>query len=215
MTGQLQKDSYANEGAVAAVSLVNALTPSDAGGKPVSAGQPLPAIRRVLATDPQSVAQLDHSDVPGFIALARQLLVVFDETASGDVDAAAYRLNTLLSAHPAVPHLAKEDGKWRLHHHPVGLALVPMWTSICAEGLARVVGADQHDRLGTCAGTQCDRVFLDVSKNATRRYCSTACQNRMKAAAFRHRQRPEAATDNSPPRSLRSGRYEQSRGDKA
>ncbi|GAB3474003.1 CGNR zinc finger domain-containing protein [Nocardiopsis coralliicola] len=34
---------------------------------------------------------------------------------------------------------------------------------------------------------QCDRVFADTSRNGTRRFCSTACQNRAKAAAFRAR----------------------------
>jgi hypothetical protein len=32
-------------------------------------------------------------------------------------------------------------------------------------------------------------VFVDVSRNGTKRFCSTACQNRVKAAAFRARQR--------------------------
>jgi predicted RNA-binding Zn ribbon-like protein len=36
---------------------------------------------------------------------------------------------------------------------------------------------------------ECDRVFVDVSRNGTKRFCSTACQNRPKAAAFRARQR--------------------------
>ena len=100
---------------------------------------------------------------------------------------AASRLNVLLADHPAHPHLAKEGGRWRLHHHPVDAALVPMYTSICAEGLARIVGAGGGARLGTCEGPACDRVFADVSKNASRRFCSTACQNRVKAAAFRRR----------------------------
>ena len=30
---------------------------------------------------------------------------------------------------------------------------------------------------------------VDVSRNGTRRFCSTACQNRVKAAAFRERQK--------------------------
>jgi predicted RNA-binding Zn ribbon-like protein len=30
-------------------------------------------------------------------------------------------------------------------------------------------------------------VYVDVSRNGTRRFCSTTCQNRVKAAAFRKR----------------------------
>ncbi|MPZ62329.1 MAG: hypothetical protein GEU93_13755 [Propionibacteriales bacterium] len=63
-----------------------------------------------------------------------------------------------------------------------------MATSICAEGIARFIGAGNAGRLGTCKATNCDRVYVDLSKNGSRRFCSTACQNRVKAAAFRERQ---------------------------
>jgi predicted RNA-binding Zn ribbon-like protein len=62
-----------------------------------------------------------------------------------------------------------------------------MTTAICAEAMARMIGRGYGDRFGTCEGTDCDRVFFDVSKNASRRFCSTTCQNRIKAAAFRRR----------------------------
>jgi predicted RNA-binding Zn ribbon-like protein len=68
------------------------------------------------------------------------------------------------------------------------IALVPMWSSICAEGMARMIGAGYGDRFGTCEAPDCDRVFFDLSRNASRRFCSTTCQNRVKAAAFRLRQ---------------------------
>jgi predicted RNA-binding Zn ribbon-like protein len=147
-----------------------------------------PAIANVIAVDPPSVARLRKADAPGFLALARSLRRVFGDLHRGDIDAAASRLNDLLSKHPAHPHLAKEEGRWRLHHHPMEIALVPMWSSICAEGMARMIGAGHADRFGTCEAPDCDRVFFDVSKNGSRRFCSTTCQNRVKAAAFRLRQ---------------------------
>ncbi len=106
----------------------------------------------------------------------------------GDLDVSARRLNDLLAVHPAHPHLAKDDGQWRLHHHPVDATLVPMVTAICAEGMARMIGAGAVSRLGASASDDCDRVFLDGSTNESRRFCSTTCQNRVKAAAFRRRQ---------------------------
>jgi len=42
--------------------------------------------------------------------------------------------------------------------------------------------------LGVCTAPRCDRVYVDTSRNGTRRFCSTACQNRVKAAVFRERQ---------------------------
>jgi predicted RNA-binding Zn ribbon-like protein len=183
-------DSYADTGIHVAVDLVNALAPDRAGGKQTPPDETLPAIAEVLAVDPPSVAQLGPADASGFVMLALRLRDVFDDLRGGDTDSAAARLNDLLSRYPAHPYLAKEDGHWRLHHHPDDAALVPMWTAICAEGLARMLGAGFGDRLGTCEAPGCERVFLDQSKNASRRFCSTTCQNRVKAAAFRLRRAP-------------------------
>lgn len=183
----MQLDGYADAGALTAVELVNEFAAEHARGTSMRTSDALAALVRILAVDPPSIARLREGHAPGFVGLARRLHEVFDDLRGGDVDAAASQLNDLLAKHPAHPHLAKEEGHWRLHHHPVDAALVPMWTSICAEGMARIIGAGHGDRLGTCKAPDCDRVFLDVSKNASRRFCSTRCQNRVKAAAFRHR----------------------------
>ena len=66
-------------------------------------------------------------------------------------------------------------------------SLATGWAAGCATGLALAIGSDLAGRLGVCAADRCDRVFVDTSRNATRRFCSTACQNRTKAAAFRAR----------------------------
>jgi predicted RNA-binding Zn ribbon-like protein len=180
MTGQVTLDSYVDAGVLVALDLVNETSLEDEGAA---------ALARLLARDPASVAQLRPRDVPGFVALARDLRRVFEELHATDLTAAAGRLNRLLARHPAHPHLAIEQGRWRLHHHPMRAALVPMWTAICAEAIARQVGAGHAERFGLCEAPGCGRAFFDESKNATRRFCSTTCQNREKAAAFRERAR--------------------------
>jgi predicted RNA-binding Zn ribbon-like protein len=187
VTGQDRFGSYEESGARVAVDLVNELAVEVAFGRPVGEVEPFSAIKRILAIDPPSAEQLRDRDVPGFVALAGRLEGVVAQLARGDLDAAARRINDLLAAHSAQPHLAKDDGQWRLHHHPVDAALVPMATAICAEGLARLVGAGDAGRLGICESDDCDRVFLDESKNGSRWFCSLSCQNRVKAAAFRRR----------------------------
>ena len=181
-------DSYADTGVLVGAELVNELAPAHAEAAPPRE-RLLPALARILAADPPSVAKLRPGDVPRFVALARALRQIFEDLRRRDVDAAARRLNDLLSQHPAHPHLAKEQGRWRMHHHPMDVALVPMWSSICAEAMARMVGAGHADRFGTCEAPGCGRVYFDLSKNASRRFCSVACQNRVKAAAFRSRNR--------------------------
>jgi len=53
--------------------------------------------------------------------------------------------------------------------------------------LAHLIGIDEAQRIGRCAAPDCGRAYVGQSKNASRRFCSTTCQNRVKAAAFRRR----------------------------
>lgn len=188
VTSQARYDSYVDAGVFASVALVNDFTLPRRGSSELSVDEALGVLADVLAVDPTSVAMLAAADVPGFVALAHHLRAVFEHLNANALDNAVEELNHLLAEHPAHPHLAKEDGRWRLHHHPATVELVPMWTSICAENLARLISIGDDDRLGTCEAEGCRRVFVDESKNASRRFCSTTCQNRVKTAAFRRRQ---------------------------
>lgn len=183
MTGQVQIGSYADTGLFVAADLAN--RPAD--------------LRTILAVDPPSLRALTPDHSPGFAVLAARLRAVFAACRVGDIDAAAAVLNALLSDHPARPHLAKDpDGTWRMHHHAADAELVPMWSSICAEALARLISEGGSRRIGTCDRPECGQVFIDVSKNGSRRFCSVTCQNRVKAAAFRRRRSngsASAATD--------------------
>jgi predicted RNA-binding Zn ribbon-like protein len=163
-----------------AISLANALSvaiPADAEAE----------VRRVLQVDPPSLARLTRADIAPMVDLARRVDEICTRLADGDVDDAAQRINVMLGEHSAHPHLAHEDGRWRLHHHPADVAVVPMWTAICADALARLIDADRHDRVGRCEAEDCARAYLDTSKNGSRRFCSITCQNRVKAAAYRRR----------------------------
>jgi predicted RNA-binding Zn ribbon-like protein len=179
--------SYSDAGVFVAIGLVNDLAVTGRRGRDA-----LDAISSILEFDPPTHDRLRPRHVPGFVALAATLHDIVRWLDGGDLDAAAQRLNELLADHPANPHLAKENGQWQLHHHPATLDLVPMYTSICAEILARLVGTGASHRLGLCAEPACGRAYLDQSRNSSRRYCSLPCQNRAKTAAFRARQRQRA-----------------------
>jgi predicted RNA-binding Zn ribbon-like protein len=185
----VELDSYRDAGVLFSVDLVNDFAVAREQQGPMSTPEAMAALARILAVDPPTVAAVRPAHVPAFTALAQRLCAVFADLAAGDVDMAAGRVNKLLAEHPAHPHLTKEDGTWRLHHHPADAKLMPMMTAICAEGLARFIGTDNAHRLGTCGREGCGRVYVDTTKNASRRFCCTACQNRVKAAAFRERAR--------------------------
>jgi predicted RNA-binding Zn ribbon-like protein len=52
-----------------------------------------------------------------------------------------------------------------------------------------VIRSDEMSRLGRCADPDCGGVVLDLSRNRSKRFCSTTCGNRNAVAAYRARQK--------------------------
>jgi predicted RNA-binding Zn ribbon-like protein len=176
----------------AAVNLVNAVTPGEAHGRDFEqpTGEDLRvAIGEALRAGKPQAPGVTEQDAADLAAVAGWLRVVFDAVHTGDLDAAALTLNALLAETGAHPQLDRHDGEpWHLHFHGRTDTLAQGWAAGCVTGLAIFLGTEMHDRLGVCTAPRCDRVYVDVSRNGTRRFCSTSCQNRVKAAAFRARQ---------------------------
>ena len=180
-----------------AVALVNVLTPGCAHGRPYqppSGDQRAGAARDALNADgasrerPVSVAEADE-----LAGVATELRQIFELVADHDADRAATGVNRLLARTGAHPYLEKHDQEpWHLHFHGTDDALATGWAAGCAAGLAVVLGGPEWGRLGVCTAPRCDRVYVDTSRNGTRRFCSTTCQNRVKAATFRERKGPSA-----------------------
>ena len=55
-----------------------------------------------------------------------------------------------------------------------------------------VIRADELSRLSVCADSRCEGLVLDLSRNRSRRFCSTTCANRNAVAAYRARGRRTA-----------------------
>lgn len=185
-------NSHVDAVVTVAVSLVNALTPGQARGRdyqpPAAEGRPA-AVTAALRTGLATARPVTAAEAADLAATATQLRVVFDAVDAGDVDAAAAQVNAILAASGARPQLDRHDGEpWHLHFHGRTESLAQGWAAGCATGLAVVLGTELYDRLGICTAPRCDRVYVDASRNGTRRFCSTSCQNRVKAAAFRARQ---------------------------
>ncbi len=170
-----------------AVSLVNTLTPGERRGRPYL---PPEGEARREAIAEVGAGDLEESDASALTEIAGSLRAVFEAVAAEEMDTAAHRVNLLLEETKARPHLNHHDGEpWHLHFHGDDGTVATEWGAGCATGLAIVLGSEFHDRLGVCTAPHCDRVYVDVSRNGTRRFCSTACQNRVKTAAFRARTR--------------------------
>ena len=175
-----------------AVSLVNTLTPGQAHGRdfqPPTGASRAAAVTAALRTGQPAARPVTAEAAADLAGTAADLRAVFDAVGRGDLDAAARQVNALLAGTGAHPQLDRHDGEpWHLHFHGRTDSVAQGWAAGCATGLAVVLGTDLYDRLGVCTAPRCDRVYVDISRNGTRRFCSTSCQNRVKAAAFRARQ---------------------------
>jgi predicted RNA-binding Zn ribbon-like protein len=128
-------------------------------------------------------------DVEGFRALRGRLRAAFEADSESDAVAA---LNRILAEHPTVSELAQVDGGWRFQHRAsrpkdVAAALAPE----CSIALLAAIRDRGWSRLGTCSAAPCTCVYVDQSRNRSRRYCSDACNDRVSQAAHRRRQQPE------------------------
>jgi predicted RNA-binding Zn ribbon-like protein len=174
-----------------AVALVNLLTDGEERGrKYLPPDGPERAERlNALFRSAGSRSEVTAANAGEFTPVAAELRPVFQAVAAGDIDDAAHRVNSMLAATGAHPELARHDGEpWHVHFHATGPATAATgWAAGCATGLAIVLGGEHYDRLGVCTAPRCDRVYVDTSRNGSKRFCSTACQNRVKAAAFRDR----------------------------
>jgi predicted RNA-binding Zn ribbon-like protein len=172
-----------------AVELVNLLTPGEDRGRPYrppEGDERTAAVSAVLQAGGGREATWEEAAELCFVAA--DLRGVFEAVGAEIVDDAARQVNALLVRTGARPELERHDGQsWHLHFHAASNSLPDGWAAGCATGLAVVLGGDLYDRLGVCTAPRCDRVYVDTSRNGTRRYCSTSCQNRVKTAAFRAR----------------------------
>jgi predicted RNA-binding Zn ribbon-like protein len=103
-----------------------------------------------------------------------------------DEEEAVAALNRILLKSRARPTLERMEGEWRLAWSgPV----VDVLASTSAMSLAEAIRMDGWERFGTCDGSPCCCVFVDRSKNRSRRFCSDLCADRVAQAAHRRRRK--------------------------
>jgi predicted RNA-binding Zn ribbon-like protein len=107
----------------------------------------------------------------------------------GGGDAASAMLNALLTETGAVPQIVAHDGRGaHIHVSRPTAPLADRMAAHFAMGLAELVVAGESGRIRCCASPTCQTVFIDLSRNRSRRYCdSRTCGNRLHVAAYRAR----------------------------
>ena len=126
-----------------------------------------------------------HVELDEVRALRPTLRTLF----TAERDAAAAEVNAILAGAPALPQLARHGvHDWHIHAVAPGEALATQIAVETAMAMVDVIRSDEMSRLGVCADDDCEGIVLDLSRNRSRRFCSTACGNRNAVAAYRARQ---------------------------
>ncbi|WP_261376552.1 CGNR zinc finger domain-containing protein [Nocardioides sp. J9] len=137
-------------------------------------------------TDRRDGEQEELSTVQAVRPTLRALL-----TARGE-DAVAI-VNNVLSEIRAVPRLVRHD-PWGWHVHAVAPSC-DFATRVLVEtamAMIDVIRADEQSRLSTCEQANCCRIVLDLSRNRSKRFCSTGCGNRAAVSVYRARKKGHA-----------------------
>ena len=129
----------------------------------------------------RSVEELD--DVRRMRSDLRTLLLAERDEAAGLV-------NAIMANAAAVPQLVRHDPfDWHLHAIGSDSALAQRIFVETAMAMIDVIRQNEHSRLSPCAAPDCNGVVLDLSRNRSRKFCSTTCGTRVAVAAYRARHR--------------------------
>ena len=147
-------------------------------------------LRAWLAGRPWMADRVRESDLAPLAALRTELRAVFDAAVAGRSADAVARLNEALAHHTVRPSVSgHDDGDWHLHVASTEAPVAEEYAAGAVMGLTMAFLDLGRPRLGACDDPRCRGVFLDTSRNRSRRYCSDRCATRANVAALRRRQR--------------------------
>jgi predicted RNA-binding Zn ribbon-like protein len=153
----------------------------------------LEGLRAFLAARPWLMDRARESDLAPLRRLRARLRAVFEAAAAGEQPDMVARLNELLARHRLSPSISGHDASdWHLHVAAGDGPLADDYAAGSAMGLTMAFLDLGPERFGSCVAEGCSGVFLDTSRNRSRRYCSDRCATRENVAALRSRRRGAA-----------------------
>ncbi|WP_194818982.1 CGNR zinc finger domain-containing protein [Nocardia sp. XZ_19_385] len=131
-----------------------------------------------------------HAGTAAELAAVRALRPALRRMLTSDRDTAVHLVNETLAEHRALPQLVRHgEVDYHIHAVPTDAPLPVRIAVETAMALIDLIRSDDMSRLSICADASCDGIVLDLSRNRSRRYCSTACGNRNAVAAYRARKK--------------------------
>jgi predicted RNA-binding Zn ribbon-like protein len=123
-------------------------------------------------------------DLKAIRGLRSRVREVFE---SGSVEAAVDNVNRILKAAEAIPFVGMHDQGPHMHVAPRRSDPAGWLGATIGMGLAELVIHYGTDRFGVCSADDCRDVFIDTSRNHSRKHCSDRCTNREGVRSFRRR----------------------------
>jgi predicted RNA-binding Zn ribbon-like protein len=147
-------------------------------------GSPEAAVQFLRARDFSGIDGVTQDDLAELHRVRDRLETVFY---ASDEKAAVARMNQLLDEYAVKPHLTDHDGRWHFHYADENVSLGRRVAADIVMGLAVMIAEYGFERFGICAAHNCEDVFVDISRNKSRRYCTDSCSSRANVAAYRAR----------------------------
>ncbi|MBA3361581.1 MAG: CGNR zinc finger domain-containing protein [Acidimicrobiia bacterium] len=136
-------------------------------------------------SDLDRTSKVRPSHLEAMRRLRTQVRAVFE---SASVDQAATGINAILRGAGATPFVGLHGEGPHLHVAPDEKTPAGWLGATIGMGLAELVVHYGTDRFGVCSANDCRDVFIDVSRNHSRKHCSARCTNREGVRSFRRRQ---------------------------
>jgi predicted RNA-binding Zn ribbon-like protein len=171
-----------------AVALVNSW---DTMSQPPELLRDVGSLRRLLAHfgHEGAAAAVRSRDLTHARALRDRLRRAFEARNEGG---AVEVLNGILVESEAVPQLVQHGDEWEVYYGPSESRGAAFLAPLTAMALLEVIRDQGWERFGFCSARPCECVYVDRSRNRSRRYCSEVCANRAAQAAHRRRKRAKA-----------------------
>ena len=134
----------------------------------------------------RAAAAVADDDVERARELRSRLTAAFDATTQAE---SVEALNALLAESATPPRLERTGGAWAFRSWPEEGEWLAFVAAYAAFGLLEAIRNLGWERFGRCAGSPCRCVYVDRSRNRSRRFCCELCADRVAQADYRRRRR--------------------------
>jgi predicted RNA-binding Zn ribbon-like protein len=142
-------------------------------------------LRRFLITHQLDMKEMPTgADLAAVKVLRSRLRAVFT---APDEEAAADAINRVLAQSGAVSHVIVDGGKSEIQVEPRRPGPAHRLGAMASMGLASALVDKGFGRFGVCGAPDCGDVYMDATRNHSRKHCSDTCTNRESVRSFRRR----------------------------